>query len=111
MPEIPTSLPSLGTILTWLAAGGSVVVISWATSWALEGWSVWAKLYPRTKSIVILVLAIFLGVGATLILRSPTALEAIAPFAPPVIGSLGVWLTTQVAHAKDPKRVKYPIVK
>lgn len=111
MPEVPTSLPSIGTILTWLAAGGSVLVISWATSWGLEGWSLWAKLQPRTKSLIILVLAVVLGVGASIIVQSPPALAFCGKYAPPVIGSVVVWLGMQYAHGKDPKRVKYDIVK
>lgn len=111
MPEVPASVPSLATILTWLAAGGSVIAVSWATSWALEGWSLWATLQPRSKSLIILALAIVLGVGASAIVQSPPALAFCGKYAPPVIGSVVVWLATQVAHGKDPKRQQYYVVK
>lgn len=111
MPEIPKA-PDLNTILTWLAAGGGVIILSWAASWGLEGTTWWATLQPKVKSLIILGLSILLGVGATILLQLPNALAFVGKYlAGPVLGSAAVWIVTQYAHGKDPKRTQHDVIK
>lgn len=85
-------------LLGWLAGAGSVILVSWATSWALEGWSVWQNMTSKLKSFIILVVAIILGVFATWIQTKPDVLELAAPYVATIIAIIVAWLATQVAH-------------
>jgi len=94
MDEIKTIWDLLG----WLAGAGSVILVSWAVSWGLEGWKVWESLTAKFKSLVILLVAILLGVLATWLQTRPELLEVVAPYAATIIAIVIAWLATQVAH-------------
>ena len=94
MDEIKT----IGDLLGWLAGAGAVILVSWATSWALEGWAVWHKLSPKLRSGIILLVAVLLGIGATWLKTQQEFLLLIAPYVATVIAIVIAWLATQVAH-------------
>jgi|DewCreStandDraft_5_1066085.scaffolds.fasta_scaffold52032_2 hypothetical protein len=98
-------MQTIHDLLNWLTAeGGALILIAWATSWALEGWTVWENLPSKSKSLAILVVACLLGVFAVWMQSQPRLVEAIAPFARVVIAIVGMWLTTQTAHRLNPLR-------
>lgn len=98
-------MQTIQDLLNWLTAeGGALIMIAWATSWALEGWPVWENLPSKSKSLAILVVACLLGICAVWLQSQPGLVEAIAPFARVVIAIVGMWLTTQTAHRLNPLR-------
>ena len=100
MSEIKT----IGDLLIWLSGPGAVIAVSWALSWAFEGWDKWANFPSRAKSLIIVVVSMLIGILATWLQTRPEFLDVIAPYMQTLIAIVLAWLTTQVAHKKNPDR-------
>jgi hypothetical protein len=97
MKKMP--METLSDLTGWLITGGAVVGVSWALSWALEGWSTWEKLSKHSKSLLILLAS--LGVAMVAVWLRSLPEEALAPYQPyaaTLIVTVVAWLSTQVAH-------------
>jgi len=89
--------------LQWLLSGGTVLVVKWFASWYLEDLAWWnEKLSSKNREILILMLSLILGVGATvLVYLPPETFAQIRPFMAIVLFTVSTWLTGQVAHRSD----------
>jgi hypothetical protein len=98
----------LADVLAWItgSGGGSFLIVTWLVSWALEKVAWWDKLNSKVKSTLIVVLAGVLGVGSQVLLLNPDLVAVIDPYFKPVMYIAITWLTSQIAHAKDPSRAK-----
>jgi len=97
-------LGNLDNLVTWLMAGGSVVVVSWFTAWAFEQLAWFQKIGSKGRSALILLMAILLGIGTTLLVNNPEVFEAIRQYAQVVLTTIVAWLGTQAAHRADSER-------
>lgn len=91
-------------VLTWLAGGGCVVVVSWFASWFMEEFNFWQVLNSKVKQVIVLIFAILLGCGAVSLLQDPILLDKLAPYLLVVVTAMGAWIATQKAHGDNPKR-------
>lgn len=88
-------------ILTYLASGGAVVVISWL----FERWA-WFQTLTSGKKEVLFTLAIFLmsaGAYATTTYVAPTVLAQIAPWFMLFVGAVGAGVLGKGFHFLDKK--------
>ena len=91
-------------MLTYLATGGSVVVVSWFVSWALEKQAWWRSITSELRSLVILGISLLIGVGATWLAMQPDVLGIVRPYATGALLVITSWLGTQTAHKLDVKK-------
>lgn len=94
----PTNLPEL---LQWLMGPGAFLVITWAVSWALEGWNWWMALASSVKRLLILITAVALGIGSFVLQQNPALVATLDPYIKIVISMVVMWLSTQAAHKVD----------
>lgn len=89
--------------LNWLTSpdGGALVLILWGVSWALEEVEGWHKLPSKTRSLIILGLAVLVAILAATLQQFPEAVEAIDPWFKPVSYVVLAWVATQTAHKVD----------
>ena len=87
-------------LIQWVIGikGGAFIIVSWAISWALEGWDAWQMLTKKAKSMIILATAVVVGLLFTWLNTQPDIIAAIEPYMNTVIYIVMVWLSTQVAH-------------
>lgn len=99
-----SNIVTFADLLSWLAGAGAVILVSWFSSWALEGWSAWDNLPSRAKSSMILVVSLLIGLVAVA-LRGlpPETMKMIEPYIQAVLVVIGAWLATQTAHRLDSK--------
>ena len=95
-------MSDVNEVLRWLTGAGAIAVVSWFASWFLEGFAWWAALASRVRSLIILIVAILLGLGATWVLSlPPETLEPYLPYLTAIVLIITAWLATQVAHRAD----------
>jgi len=95
-------METIGSVIDWLASGaGAVIVVSWAASWLLEDVKAWADIDAKWKKLIILVVAVLVGLGGTVLQQNPEWVEAIKPYLDTLVLVVSAWLTTQVAHKAD----------
>lgn len=86
-------------LLTWLAAGGAVAVVSWFASWFLESLGAWQSQAREVKQGLILLGALVIGLVAVWVAHLPAeVLEAARPYIEAGIAVCAAWLSSQVAH-------------
>lgn len=97
---------TFSNFLAWLTSpdGGAFLLISWAASWGLEGWSWWEKRSANAKKLLILAASAVLGAGAAALQAHPEIVAAIEPILQPVIYIVIAWLGTQTAHKLNTSR-------
>lgn len=103
--ELPKSFAELIQMVI-SPSGGGFLIISWFASWVLEYFAFWKNLETNVKRVIILWIAVILGIGATELSFHPDVVKAIEPYANTVMATIAAWLTTQVAHSKNPNRKK-----
>lgn len=108
-----SAVDTLGGVLAWIVGpdGGAFLVIAAVTAWLLEGVGWWTDLARKTKSTVILILAIVLGLGAQWLQNNPELVQLIDPYFQTVLKIFLAWGVTQVAHFKNPKRLENQLEK
>lgn len=97
---------NLEQLWTWIIGGGSMIIVNWFVSWALEELSWWAGLASKIKSLIILALSGAIAFVAQFFLSHPEVLAEYAQYILLVVGFLTSWLTTQIAHNSNPSRVE-----
>lgn len=98
---------TLEQVLQWLSGpdGGAFLVIAWAAAWGLEKFKFWQEIDNKElKSLVILTLASFLGVGAVGLQTNPQLVATLEPYFRPVMYAIMTWLATQTGHELNPFR-------
>jgi hypothetical protein len=95
-------------LLKWITGpdGGAFLILSWALSWGLEGFSFWQKLTSKARSLIILGAAILFGLAGVWLSTRPDIVELIEPYVQVVIYIIVAWLATQTAHRLNPLRDK-----
>lgn len=95
-------MTDVNEVLKWLAGAGSIAVVSWAVSWFLEGTAWWEGISSKLRGLIILLVSVLLGIGATWVLSlPPETLAPIMPYLTTALLIIGSWLGTQVAHRAD----------
>lgn len=105
-------IADLNELFTWLiGGGGAFFVVAWAASWYLEGLPWWQNLPSKSRSGIILIASLLLGLAATYVASlPPELLKAVEPYIKTILIIVGVWLTTQTAHKVNPsRRIKPPV--
>lgn len=99
------NLTDVTGVLGWLVGGGSVVVVNWFVSWALERADWWHGLASWLKQGIILLIAAVVGVASQWLLLNPEVWAQFEPYIVSVLLGVGGWLASQRAHLDDPERI------
>jgi hypothetical protein len=95
------TLTGIFLLLQWLAtSGGAAFAVGYALSLIAENIPAWHRLPSMVKTVVPLIAAPLVAVGATLILKYPTLLEMVGPWYTIVMGAVLAWLGSQNAYMK-----------
>ena len=93
-------------LVVYLVTGGAVMVSGWFLSWALEDWTFWQGIGTKGKKFLILCLSLVLAMGGVAYTQLPVEIQQmIAPYLAAAILTISTWLSTQVAHNNNPKRL------
>jgi hypothetical protein len=89
---------NLTDLFVWLSGPGAIALVAWFVSWALIEVSAWQKLPAQSKSLLILLAAALIGIGATFVIQNPTLYAPLEPYGKALLAVIGAWLSTQVAY-------------
>ena len=78
---------------------------AWIASWGLEAIPAWHNMNVKLKQVIVLVIALMIGIGVTLV-RSlpPDVLAQVQPYIYVVMTTILAWAAMQGFHYKDPNR-------
>lgn len=91
----PQDWGDLTGVLTWLAAGGSTMVLAWAVAYLAEHWAGWHALPGAVKFIVPIVVSFGLAYGANWALQFTDALAQFQPIWMMLVTAVAGWIATQ----------------
>lgn len=92
--------------LTWIVyRGGAFVAVNWFFSWAFENAKWWhEQLKSQARSVIMLGISLLLGFGAQYAILNPAFIERYEQYFLTVLLTMAAWLTTQMAHNKNPSK-------
>jgi len=92
---------NLTEVLSFLAAGGSAIVVAVFLSFLAENFEFWHKISAKGKLVLSLVLSIAVGAGAYYLSSLPELISFVQPYYALVVTIVLAWLGSQVAYMKS----------
>lgn len=97
-------MTNFSEVLQWIVGGGSVIIVNWFVSWALERATWWHNLQSWVRSLAILVVAGAAGGFAQFLIVNPEVWQAYQGYINAFLLAVMGWLGSQKAHFSDPIR-------